>query len=80
MKITLNDYINSTQKARQPKKFPLLEWQHFSEVLPFQDGIRLKELVQLVQKKIKKNIGSHVIPMEDLRAAEDCLQKLELNE
>ena len=76
LKITLNEYTNSTKKARQPDKFPLLEWQHFSEVLPFQDGIRLKELVQLVRKKILKNLGSHVLPVEELQAAEDYLQRI----
>jgi hypothetical protein len=76
LKVTLNEYVSATVKARQPKKFPLLPWQHFSEVLPFQDGIRLKELVQLTQKKIKKNIGSHVIPIAELQAAENCLHTI----
>ena len=68
--------ISTQHKKPDNQKVSVARMAALSEVLPFQDGIRLKELVQLVQKKIKKNIGSHVIPMEDLQAAEDCLQKI----
>lgn len=76
LQITLNNYVESTYQARKPKIYPLKKWQSFAEVLPFQDGVRLKELVQLIVKKVKKNIGSHVIPCDELKEAEDCLKKI----
>ena len=45
----------------------------------FNDGAKLKELVELYEKKIKKNFGS-LVPADKLRAANATLTAIELSQ